>query len=82
MAQLIVREIEESVKQDLKRRAARHGRSMEEEVREILRRAVREEEAPPIQLGSRIATRFSGKGLDVELPEMHGVEAQAANFEE
>lgn len=82
MAQLIVRDIEESVKQDLKRRAARHGRSMEEEVREILRRAVREEEAPPIRLGSRIAARFRDKGLDVELPEMHGTEAQAAHFEE
>jgi len=82
MAQLIVREIEESVKQDLKRRAARHGRSMEEEVREILRRAVREEETPPLQLGSRIATRFKGQGLDEDLPELHGVEAQPAQFEE
>lgn len=82
MAQLIVREIEESVKQDLKRRAARHGRSMEEEVREILRHAAHEEEVPPIQLGSRIAARFSGNGLDAELPEMHGAEAQAAHFEE
>ncbi len=49
---------------------------------DILRRTVREEEAPPIRLGSRIAARFRGKGLDVELPEMHGTDAQAAHFEE
>ena len=30
MAQVIVRELEEVVKQGLKRRAARHGNSMEE----------------------------------------------------
>ncbi len=82
MAQMIVRDIEDSVKQSLKRRAARHGRSMEEEAREILRRAAREEERPPVKLGSRIAARFSGNGLDVELPELHGTEARPASFDE
>jgi plasmid stability protein len=38
MAQLIVRNIEESVVEALKREAARHGRSAEAEHREILRR--------------------------------------------
>ena len=37
MAQLIVRNLEDAVKRKLKRRAARHGRSMEEEIRDILR---------------------------------------------
>ena len=35
MAQLIVRNLDEVVKRKLQRRAARHGRSMEEEVRGI-----------------------------------------------
>jgi plasmid stability protein len=40
MAQLLVRNIENEVKARLQRRAKRHGRSMEEEVRDILRAAV------------------------------------------
>ena len=39
MAQFVVRDLEESVKESLKRRAKRHGRSMEDEVRHILRNA-------------------------------------------
>lgn len=41
MAQLIVRNLEEEVVKELKIRAAREGRSAEEEHREILRRALR-----------------------------------------
>jgi plasmid stability protein len=55
---------------------------MEEEVREILRNAVREEQAPPTRLGSRIAARFRGKGLETDLPELRGTEARPATFEE
>lgn len=40
MAQLVVRRLEEDIKAGLKRRATRAGRSMEEEVRHILRDAV------------------------------------------
>ena len=42
MAQIIVRNLENDLKEALKRRAQRHGCSMEEEVRQILRRAVNE----------------------------------------
>ena len=82
MAQVIVRELEDVVKQGLKRRAARHGNSMEEEIREILRNAVRQEQAPPSRLGSRIAARFRGQGLDADLSELQGSEARAATFDE
>ena len=41
MAQLLVRNIESEVVRELKLRAARNGRSAEEEHREILRRALR-----------------------------------------
>src|SRR5271157_4462427 len=43
MAQFVVRNIEDAVKLQLQRRAAQNGRSMEEEVREILRSATNEE---------------------------------------
>ena len=82
MAQFIVRNIEETVKQGLKHRASRHGRSMEEEVREILRNAVRNADKPPVKLGSRIAARFTEQGLDVELAELRGTVARAADFDE
>jgi plasmid stability protein len=81
MAQFTVRNLEEDVKTRLKRRAARHGRSMEEEVRQILRNAVREEDRPEPRLGSRIAARFTGVGLDEDLPELHGQGVQPADFE-
>jgi plasmid stability protein len=65
MAQLVVRNLDERVKDSLKAQAARNGRSLEAEVREVLRSAV---EAPPADppghgLGSRIAARFRGIGL-------------------
>jgi antitoxin FitA len=41
MAQLLVRDIEGDVVRELKIRAARHGRSAEEEHRQILREALR-----------------------------------------
>ena len=45
MAQLVVRNLPDEVKDRLQRRAARHGRSLEAEVREILAQAP-EAEAP------------------------------------
>ena len=80
MAQFIVRHLEETVKARLKRRAARHGRSMEDEVRHILRDAVKDEDHQVNKLGSRIAARFAKVGLTAELPEFHDQAPQAANF--
>lgn len=72
MAQVIVRNLEDEVKAVLKVRATRHGWSMEEEVRQILRRAVGEADQARPKLGSRIAARFAGAGLTEALPELHG----------
>ncbi len=72
MAQIVVRHLDEDVKVKLKRRAARHGCSMEEEVRKILRNAAREESRRVSQLGSRIAARFRRIGLPTDLPELRG----------
>ena len=80
MAQFIVRQLEDDVKARLKRRAERHGRSMEEEVRHILRNVVKEENKRVPRLGSRIAARFKKVGLTAELPELHGEPARSADF--
>jgi plasmid stability protein len=68
-AQFIVRDLEDTVKARLKRRAERHRRSMAEEVRDILRKAAKEENRPLQNLGSRIAARFAETGLSDDLPE-------------
>lgn len=46
MAQLVVRRLDPEVVQELRRRAARSGRSMEAEHREILRAALRPGRGP------------------------------------
>lgn len=83
MAQLVVRNIEESVKTKLQRRAKRHGRSMEEEVREILRDAMKDE-GKNRKLGTEIAELFRGIGLrpGEEIPEIHDIKLQIPNFDE
>lgn len=79
MAQFIVRQLEEDVKARLKRRAARAGRSMEEEVRHILRNAVKQGNTTPQRLGSRMAARFAKTGLTADLPEMRGQSPRPAD---
>ena len=80
MAQFVVRNIENEVKARLQRRAARHGRSMEEEVRDILRNAVNEQDAAVGGLGTEIASLFAKVGLDEDIPELHGYEIKPASF--
>ncbi len=81
MAQVIVRKLEESVKRKLQRRAARHGRSMEEEVRDILRDAVKDEDRKREGLGTRIAKRFRGLGFDEDIQEFRGYPAKPADLD-
>lgn len=81
MAQLVVRKIETGVKSRLQRRAQRHGRSMEEEVRDILRNAAKEENRPARGLGTEIAALFTKVGLDAEIPELRGHEIKPASFD-
>jgi plasmid stability protein len=74
MAQILVRGIEAEVKRRLRRRAARHGQSMEAEVRDILRDVVKEDEQSVGGLGTEIAALFKGIGLreGEEIPELRG----------
>jgi len=83
MAQILVRNLEEQVKGRLQHRAKRHGRSMEEEAREILRNALREEETPTRGLGSEIVALFSGSGVYLDEPtqEIRGMRMEIPDFE-
>jgi plasmid stability protein len=82
MAQLVVRNLEQSVKARLQRRAKRNGHSMEEEVREILRNALKSGEVgEEVGLGTRIQRRFAGIGFrEGEIPELRGQQARPAIF--
>ncbi len=82
MAQLLVRQLDEDVKDALQRRARAHGRSTEEEVREILRDVVRAGPAEPVRLGSAISSRFRGEGVEHDFAELRGHPAQGADLSE
>ena len=81
MGQLVVRNIETSVKTRLQRRAKRHGRSMEEEVRDILRNAVNREETPSGGLGTEVSRLFEKTGLASDVNELRGQTIMPPEFE-
>jgi plasmid stability protein len=68
MASITIRNLDDDVKHCLRVRAAEHGRSMEEEVRDILRR-VMSDNAPPRNLAAAIRARVAPLGgADLDLP--------------
>ena len=83
MARLLVRNLDDDVKAKLRVRAAEHGRSMEEEVRAILRQAVEERRQLSPGPGTRITTRFAGSGLraDEGIPELRGEGVRPVDFD-
>jgi antitoxin FitA len=74
------RNLENDVKARLKRSAAHYRRSMEEEIRHILRDAVKEQNQRVAKLGSRIAARFAKSGLTTDLPELHRQTSSSVEF--
>ena len=80
MAQLVVRTLDDDVKAKLQERARRHGRSTEEEVRDILRNATRTKGGPRLALGTRLAKRFARIGLTDEIEELRGEPARPAEL--
>jgi antitoxin FitA len=84
MAQLVVRKVDDDVKERLRQRAARHGHSMEEEVRTILREAVMEDAPAEDQrgLGTKIASLFAWLDEPFEIPEFKGQPVRPATFDE
>jgi plasmid stability protein len=67
MATLTIRDVDDALKQRLRIRAAHGNRSMEEEVRQILRAALMSQPQPEAGLAQRVRARFAGLG-DVQLP--------------
>jgi len=68
MASITIRGLDDGLKRNLRIRAAQHGRSMEEEVREILREALGSPETPR-NLGEAIHRRFAALGgVELHLP--------------
>jgi plasmid stability protein len=55
---------------------------MEEEVRDILRNAVTEQDPPSKGLGTEISALFTRAGVDSDIPELRGHEIRPASFEE
>jgi antitoxin FitA len=66
MASITIRNLDDDIKRRLRVRAAEHGRSMEEEARDILRQVVGQPSAP-LNLGQAIHARFAAAG-GVDLP--------------
>jgi len=82
MAQLVVRNLEDDVKVRLQRRAKKHGCSLEELVRDILRDAANDKQ-PTGGLGSQIAALFKDVGFEKgEILEWRGYSVQPAKFDE
>jgi antitoxin FitA len=69
MAAITIRRLDESTKIRLRMRAAGHGRSMEEEAREILKMALTTEGAGRSNLAKSIRRRFAALG-GVDLPDL------------
>ena len=86
MAQLLVRNLEDELKGRLQRRARRNGQSMEAEARDILRNALRDDEAPSVGFGTASVALFSGQGSGLkkgeEIREWRGFPLQPISFDE
>lgn len=69
MAVMTIRNIDDAIKARLRLRAAMHGRSMEDEARDILRSALSTELPQPRSLAQSIHDRFAALG-GVDLPDV------------
>jgi plasmid stability protein len=69
MANITIRRLDEAVKARLRVRAARHGRSMEEEARQILQEAVGDDGGSQGNLAQSIRARLAALG-GVDIPEI------------
>ena len=68
MAAVSIRDLDDSVREKLRVRAARHGRSMEAEMRAILTAAVRDDDSTQ-GLFSALVDRFAELGgVEIDLP--------------
>lgn len=82
IATLTIRGLDSVTHARLRVEAARHGRSMEAEVRAILRDRLATSDDEQRGLGSRIHARVHGLGTDLELPDRSGEIPRAAVLDE
>jgi antitoxin FitA len=69
MASITIRRLPETTKRRLRLRAARNGRSMEQEAREILKGALQQTERESENLGDAIRKKFAPfGGVDLKIP--------------
>jgi len=69
MASITIRQLEENTKRKLRIRAAHHGRSMEQEAREILKSVLSQPEEQPKDLVEVIRRRFAKYGgVELKIP--------------
>ena len=69
MASITIRNLDDELKKRLRVRSAQHGRSMEDEARDILRVALATERPTPADLGQAIHRRFSALGgIELTIP--------------
>jgi antitoxin FitA len=81
MSTLTIRNLEPAIKDKLRLSAATHGRSMEEEVRTILRSVLSQPALPATGFGSRIHARFAAiSGVALDVPARDSA-ARAASFD-
>ena len=79
MAAVSVRDLDDNVREQLRLRAARHGRSMEAEIRAILTEAVAGDNRDP-SLAHALLARFGELGgVELEMPRRHEL-PRAADF--
>jgi len=74
MATMTIRKIDDQLKARLRVQAARHGRSMEDEARDILRTALSTESARTASLAEAIRKRIEPLGgVELQLPEREAI---------
>jgi plasmid stability protein len=69
VASITIRNLDDSLKSKLRIQAAVHGRSMEDEARDILRSALNQESPAPKNLGTAINALFKPLG-GFDMPEI------------
>ncbi len=68
MATLTIRNLDDKIRDFLRQRAAKHGRSMEAEVRSILEATAAQQQMNPGQIARKIHKRFADLGGVETLP--------------
>ena len=84
MATLTIRNVDEKIHAFLRKQAARHGRSMEAEVRDILKTTMRNKQARPGDVARRIHAIFAKRGGadDLVVPERDDTSPEPVALEE